>query len=134
MVQTRTEMRARGEVVTDDDVRPKCYLARFSRNPCAGALRKCHLIEKQALARRGIDPWIDGSWVWGCGGPWPGLTAHHGELDIPGCRQRLVIPPEKLPAALIALAVKIGFVPYLERRYGYERPPVPCTPINVTEL
>lgn len=120
MALTRT--RPAPQEVTDCVERPVCYLARFSASPCAGALRKVHLIEKQALARRGIDPWIDGSWVWGCGGPWPGLTAHHGELDTPGCRLRLVIPPEELPVALIELAVEIGFVPYLERRYGYVRP------------
>jgi hypothetical protein len=94
-----------------------CFLAPFSRKPCEGELRKIHLIEKQALKRRGLDPWDEATWVWGCGGEWPGISAHHGELDS----YKLQIPPEALPVALLNFAHEFGFIPYLERRFGYER-------------
>jgi hypothetical protein len=98
-------------------VSPECFLAPFSSRPCEGALRKVHLIEKQALKRRGHDPWDERAWEWACGGPWPGLSAHHGEFDA----YKLVVPAEELPVALLELAHEIGMVPYLERRYGYSR-------------
>jgi hypothetical protein len=94
-----------------------CWLAQFSNRSCDGQLRRVHLVEKQALKRRGHDPWDERAWVWACGGPWPGLSAHHGLFDS----HRLVVPWEKLPPELIEMAEEIGMVPYLERRYGYER-------------
>jgi hypothetical protein len=106
---------ARGERL--DSSSTGCFLARFSRRPCEGALRKVHLIEKQALKRRGHDPWDERSYVLACGGPWPGLSAHHGEFDA----YKLIVPAEALPVALLELANEIGMVPYLERRYGFER-------------
>lgn len=96
---------------------PECFLRRFSAKPCEGRLRRVHLIEKQALKRRGLDPWDARSWVWACGGPWPGLSGHHGELD--GFKLR--VPGDALPVAVVELAEEVGMVPYLERRYGYER-------------
>lgn len=97
--------------------RPSCFLASFSDRLCDGELRHVHLIEKQALRRRGHNPWDPRSWVWACGGPWPGLAGHHGLFDS----HRLVVPAEALPAALLDLAQEVGMVPYLERRYGYRR-------------
>lgn len=94
-----------------------CWLAQFSDRPCEGELRRVHLIEKQALRRRGHDPWDERAWVAACGGPWPGLSGHHGALD----QFKLRVPADALPEPLIALAEEIGMVPYLERRYGYER-------------
>lgn len=94
-----------------------CFLAPFSESPCEGGLRRVHLIEKQALSRRGHDPWDERSWVWACGGPWPGLSGHHGALDA----YKLQVPPDALPAALIEMAEQLGYVPYLERRFHYER-------------
>lgn len=96
---------------------PTCFLARFSKKPCDGRLRHVHLVEKQALWRRGHDPWDERSWVWACGGPWPGLSAHHGEFD----RFKLVVPASALPATLIEMCEEFSMVPYIERRYGYER-------------
>jgi hypothetical protein len=96
----------------------ECFLAQFSKRPCDGAvIWRIHLIEKQALHRRGHDPWDERAWVWGCGGPWPGLAGHHGLFDS----YRLVVPPDALPPELIEFAEEIGMVPYLERRYGYQR-------------
>lgn len=96
---------------------PTCFLAPFSKRPCEGQLRKVHLLEKQALRRRGHDPWDLRSYVLACGGPWPGLSAHHGEFDA----FKLRVPAKALPETLIELAEEIGMVPYLERRYGYVR-------------
>ena len=97
--------------------RPTCFFASFARTPCTGELVRVHLIEKQALRRRGHDPWDERSWVWGCGGEWPGLMGHHGELD----RFKLQVPADRLPPAVLELAHELGYVPYLERRYGYVR-------------
>jgi hypothetical protein len=91
-----------------------CFLAQFSRKPCEGQLRRVHLISKQALRRRGHDPWDPRSYVLACGGPWPGLSAHHGELDA----FRLRIPREALPREVEELAAELRMVFYLERRYG----------------
>lgn len=97
-----------------------CFLAAFSDRPCEGELRKVHLIEKQALKRRGLDPWDEATWVKACGGPWwmHGLGGCHGLLDS----YKLTIPPEALPEALVAFAEAHSMIPYLERRFGYRRP------------
>lgn len=92
----------------------ECFLAQFSDRPCEGELRHVHLIEKQALARRGLNPWDTRSWVWACGGPWPGLAGHHGELDS----YRLRIPRLALPVEVEELAAEVGMRFYLDRRYG----------------
>ncbi len=91
-----------------------CFLAPFSRRPCDGQLRRVHLVEKQALKRRGHDPWDPRSYVLACGGPWPGLSAHHGEFD----RYKLVVPREALPEAVEEMCVEFGMRFYLDRRYG----------------
>lgn len=95
-----------------------CFLAAFSSRPCDGALIRAHLIAKQALRRRGFDPWDERSWVWACGGPWPGLSGHHGAFDA----FKLRVPAVALPGALVEMCEEFGMVPYIERRYGYERP------------
>jgi len=100
----------------ENELVPECFLARFSDRRCEGRLVRAHLYEKQALRRRGCDPWDERSWVWACGGP-TGLGGHHGLFDA----HRLVVPPEELPVALLALAHEIGGLSYLERRYGYRR-------------
>jgi hypothetical protein len=100
----------------------RCFLAQFTDRRCDGdPIWRVHLIEKQALRRRGYDPWDPRSYVYACGGPWPGLAGHHGLFDS----YRLVVPPEGLPEGLVELAEEIGMVPYLERRYGYERAWIP---------
>lgn len=95
-------------------MKESCFLAQFSREPCEGQLRRVHLIEKQALKRRGHDPWDPHSYVLGCGGPWPGLAGHHGAFDA----YKLVVPREALPAAVEELAAELRMVFYLDRRYG----------------
>jgi hypothetical protein len=34
---------------------------------------------------------------------------------------KLRVPGDALPVAVVELAEEVGMVPYLERRYGYER-------------
>jgi hypothetical protein len=92
----------------------RCFLAPFSSTPCDGQLRRVHLVEKQALRRRGHDKWDRRAWVWACGGPWPGLSAHHGEFDA----YKLRVPRERLPAAVEELCAELGMLFYLDRRYG----------------
>ena len=93
----------------------ECFLAAFTDTPCEGRLRQIHLIDKQVLKRFGHDPWDERSWVWGCGGPWPGLSAHHGRFDS----RRIVVPRESLPAAVEELAREVvGLGAWLDRRYG----------------
>jgi hypothetical protein len=91
-----------------------CWLARFSEQPCEGELRKVHLISKQVLRRVGYDPWDERAWVWACGGPWPGLSGHHGLLDS----YRLRIPRCDLPEDTLALAEELGLEWWIERRFG----------------
>lgn len=99
---------------------PTCFLAQFSKRPCEGRLIRAHLLAKQALKRRGLDPWDDATWVWACGGPphMHGLGGCHGRLD----NYTLIVPPEALPEALVAFAERESMVPYIERRFGYTRP------------
>ncbi len=96
------------------EVRPRCFLAEFSEEPCEGRLRAVHLIPKQTLRRASWDPWDPRSFVPACGGIM-GLSGCHGRLDA----HQITIPPEKLPPELIELAEESGLIWYLERRYGY---------------
>ncbi len=95
-----------------------CWLAQFSGEPCdapeAGRLWRIHLISKQALKRRGHDPWDPRAWVPACGGYWPGLAGHHGLFDS----FKLIVPREALPEGLEELCAELGMVHYLDSRYG----------------
>jgi hypothetical protein len=90
-----------------------CWLAAFSDYPCEGMLRKVHLIEKQAIRRKGGDPWDPRSWVWACGG-WTGLEGCHGRFD----GFRFTVPRAALPPEVEDLAEELKMGYYLDRRFG----------------
>ena len=91
-----------------------CFLAQFSSKPCDGQLRRVHLVSKEALRRRGHDPWDPRSYVLACGGPWPGLSGHHGAFDA----FKLRVPREALPEAVEEMCAELGMRFYLDRRFG----------------
>ena len=76
-----------------------CFLARYGvmehgdpMPSCEGRLIRAHLIDKQELKRRGLNPDDPATWVMACGGPM-GNGGHHGMFD--GFRLRL--PASALP-------------------------------------
>ena len=92
----------------------RCWLAQFSNYPCEGPLVRVHLVSKQAIKRKGGEPWDPRAWVWACGGLSCGNEGHHGRFDA----YKLRVPREALPAAVEALAEELNMGYYLERRYG----------------
>jgi hypothetical protein len=96
-----------------------CYFGLFAVDdfgcppgPCDGQLVRCHLLPQRLLKRHRHDPWDARAWVWGCGGA-VGVGGHHGRYDA----HFLLLPRDKVPAAVEELADELGLTWYLDRNF-----------------
>jgi len=96
----------------------ECYFAKYGAmehgdpmTPCEGRLVRCHLIEKQELVRRGLDPWDPATWVFGCGGWGYGNEGHHGMFDA----YKLDLAFRDLPKETVGYAIENGLESRLRR-------------------
>jgi len=101
----------------------RCWLRRFSEEPCEGRIIRAHLVDRQLLKRERLAHLIDDprTWVPACGGM-TGLGGHHGAADpMLSARRELVVPRWAIPEELELLMSAVGLSWWLAARYG-ERP------------
>jgi hypothetical protein len=102
--------------------RPRCFLARFSEEPCDGLLVRCHLLPRSLLRRElAVDKmelarlmWDERIFVAACGGLM-GNTGHHGAFDT---ARTLKVPRWAIPAGLEEFAAEHRLGWWLDREYG----------------
>lgn len=89
----------------------RCWLARFSDDPCRGVIQLAHLIPKQRLRQYHVPEgaiWDGRVLCFGC-------ERHHGQLDM---ARTLRIPRDDLPPEVEAFAFEHGLMWSLDRDYG----------------